>query len=228
MLLVVRCSVYIGNPRLNKDASRLTVLFSAALATLAAEFISAGVYLYILRKRKMIRFGKIFQIPQWARLEPLLRGGAALQLRTVALNVAFLAVARVTQTIDDTGVAAAAHAMAIQVFQVGGIVLLALSTVAQIIVPNDLVERYDVKLAKRVGGWNYARASVNRLMAWGGLLGIALGSLQLLLLPLIQQSTPLKEVSDAALIPAIFASGLQLMNSLVFIGEGVMVRYKAT
>jgi hypothetical protein len=142
----------------------------------------------------------------------------------VALNISFLAVARVTQTIDQTGVAAAAHALAIQVFQVGGIVLLALSTVAQIVVPNDMVDRYDAKLARRVGGKNYAKATVNRLLAWGGLLGIGLGSLQLLLLPLIQQTTPLKAVSDAALIPAIFACGLQLLNSLVFIGEGVMVR----
>jgi Na+-driven multidrug efflux pump len=182
------------------------------------------MYLYLLRKRNMVKFGKIFQIPKWARLEPLLRGGAALQMRTIALNIAFLAVARVTQSIDETGVAAAAHAMAIQVFQVGGIVLLALSTVAQIVVPNDMVERYDAKLSKRIGGKNYAKATVNRLLAWGGILGIGLGSLQLLLLPLIQRTTPIKEVRDAAMIPAIFACGLQVLNSLVFIGEGVMVR----
>ena len=171
----------------------------------------------------MIQFRKIFQIPKWAKLEPLLRGGAALQLRNVALNVAFLAVARVTQTIDQTGVAAAAHAMAIQVFQVGGIVLLALSTVSQIMVPNDLVERFDAKLQKHIGGIEYARATVNRLLSWGVILGVALGSLQLALLPVIRSSTPIQAVRDAALIPAVLASLFQIMNGLVFIGEGVMV-----
>ena len=177
----------------------------------------------MLRKRGLIRLRKIFQIPKWAKLEPLLRGGAALQLRSVALNVSFLAVARVTQSIDQTGVAAAAHAMAIQVFQVGGIVLLALSTVSQTMIPNDLVARFDKKLKKRVGGKIYAKATVNRLMCWGFLLGIGLGSLQILLLPLIGQSTPIKQVRDAARIPAFLASIYQIMNGLVFIGEGVMV-----
>ena len=171
----------------------------------------------------MIKFRKIFQVPKWAKLEPLLRGGAALQLRNVALNVSFLAVARVTQTIDQTGVAAAAHAMAIQVFQVGGIVLLALSTVSQIVVPNDLIERVDSKSQQPIGGVQYARATVNRLMSWGVLLGIGLGSLQLLLLPVIRSSTPIPAVRDAALVPAVLASLFQTMNGLVFIGEGVMV-----
>jgi multidrug resistance protein, MATE family len=171
----------------------------------------------------MIQFRKIFRMPQWTKLEPLLRGGAALQLRNVALNISFLAVARVTQTIDQTGVSAAAHAMAIQVFQVGGIVLLALSTVAQIVVPNDLIERVDAKSQQPTGGKQYARATVNRLMSWGALLGVGLGSLQLLLLPAIRSSTPIPAVRDAALVPAVLASLFQTMNGLVFIGEGVMV-----
>jgi multidrug resistance protein, MATE family len=90
-------------------------------------------------------------------------------------------------------------------------------------VPNDLVERYDSKLQKQVGGVQYARATVNRLMSWGIVLGIALGSLQLILLPAIRSSTPIQAVRDAALIPAILASIYQVMNGLVFIGEGVMV-----
>ena len=67
-----------------------------------------------MRRRKMLSFRKLFKGPAWAKLEPLIRGGAALQLRNIALNVTFLAVARVTQGIDKSGVAAAAHAMAIQ------------------------------------------------------------------------------------------------------------------
>lgn len=195
----------------------------AALATLAAEVISAIIYLVLLGKQGMVNFRKILLPPKFSKLEPLLRGGAALQLRNIALNTSFLAVARVTQSIDKTGVAAAAHALAIQTFQVGGIVLLALSTVSQTVVPNDLVERYDEKTQRMVGGRRAARKTVKRLMSWGFLLGTGLGSLQLLLLPFIKKSTPIKAVRDAATVPAILASLYQAMNGLVFIGEGVMV-----
>ena len=83
---------------------------------------------------------------------------------------------------DQTGVSAAAHAMSIQTFQIGGIVLLALSVVAQTIIPNDLVERYDEDEKRMVGGKLVAKGTVNRLMSWGFLLGTGLGALQLLLL----------------------------------------------
>lgn len=87
----------------------------AALATLSAEIISAICFVTLMLRRKMIRWSKIFSLPSWSNLKPLLKGGAALQLRNIALNLTFLAVARVTQSLDNTGVAAAAHALAIQV-----------------------------------------------------------------------------------------------------------------
>jgi putative MATE family efflux protein len=192
----------------------------AAWATLAAEIISAAIYVSLLRKRNLILWRKIIKPPSWASLEPLLKGGLALQLRNLSLNLTFLAVARVTQSIDRSGVAAAAHAMAIQTFQIGGIVLLALSTVAQTVVPNAMFERHDKETMETVGGLEYAKATVNRLMSWGFVLGCALGSLQILLLPVIRKATPLQEVRDAAKIPAIIASVLQVINGLVFIGEG--------
>jgi multidrug resistance protein, MATE family len=187
------------------------------------QFISAITYIVLLRKKNMIKLRKIFKFPSWKKLEPLLRGGFALQLRNVALNITFLAVTRVTQSIDTTGVGAAAHALTIQVFQVGGIVLLALSTVAQTIVPNDMVRRFDKTQQRWLGGPRRARSSVNRLMSWGFILGILLGSLQILLLPMLQQVTPLREVRDAARVPSYLASLYQIINGLVFIGEGVMV-----
>jgi MATE family multidrug resistance protein len=195
----------------------------AAMATLAAEIISAAIYIGLLRKKNLILWKKLIRPPSWKSLEPLLKGGLALQLRNFSLNLTFLAVARVTQSIDRSGVAAAAHAMAIQTFQIGGIVLLALSTVAQTIVPNAMVERIDKKTNSKVGGLEYANATVNRLMSWGFILGCALGSLQVLLLPVIRRATPLQEVRDAATIPAMIGSLLQVINGLVFIGEGVMI-----
>lgn len=193
------------------------------MATLSAELISAIAYLSILRRKNMIRMRKIFKLPAWEKLEPLLKGGLALQLRNFALNLTFLAVTRVTQSIDDTGVAAAAHALSIQTFQIGGIVLLALSVVAQTVVPNEMVEKYDPETKRTSGGPVAAKAIVNRLMSWGLILGSVLGILQLLILPLLHQSTPLQEVREAARLPSILASIYQAINGLVFIGEGVMV-----
>lgn len=59
-------------------------------------------------------------------------------------------------------------------------------------------------------------------MGWGLVLGSLLGAFQLLLLPFISVFTPLKEVQLAARNPSIIASVLQVINGLVFIGEGVM------
>lgn len=195
----------------------------AAIATLAAEIISAFGFFFLMLRRKMVRWSKLFRLPRWHQMKPLLQGGAALQLRNVALNMTFLAVARVTQSLDNTGVAAAAHALAIQVFQIGGIVLLALSVVAQTIVPNELITKVDALTGKQTGGKRAAKNVVNRLMSWGFVLGVGLGALQLLMLPLLQKSSPLEEVRKAAVIPSVLASVYQIMNGLVFIGEGVMI-----
>lgn len=195
----------------------------AALATLAAEVTSAIIFTFFLWKRKMVTPSKMFTLPKWAKLAPLVKGGAALQLRNFALNVTFLAVTRVTQSIDNTGVAAAAHAMAIQTFQIGGIVLLALSTVAQIVVPNKMIEKIDENTGEQTGGVIAAKDTVSRLMRWGLILGTILGSLQVLLIPHLQKSTPILAVREAARAPALLASLYQVINGFVFIGEGVMV-----
>lgn len=195
----------------------------AALATLISEIASGIIFTTLLLRKNLIVPSKMFRLPDWAKLSPLLKGGAALQLRNFALNVTFLAVTRVTQSIDDTGVAAAAHAMAIQTFQIGGIVLLALSTVAQIVVPNAMIEKIDEKTGEKSGGIFAAKDIVSRLMRWGLILGIILGSFQTLLIPSLQKSTPIIAVREAARVPALLASLYQVINGIVFIGEGVMV-----
>ena len=143
----------------------------AALATLGAEIFSAAIFMILMIKRELISTSKVFKLPAWRSLGPLLKGGAALQLRNFALNLTFIGVTRVTQTIDDTGIAASAHALAIQTFQIGGIVLLALSTVAQAMIPNTMTERIDENTRKKSGGLPAAKAVANRLMSWGFLLG---------------------------------------------------------
>jgi Na+-driven multidrug efflux pump len=93
--------------------------------------------------------------------------------------------------------------------------LMALSVVAQIIIPNEL---HSVK-----GGANAARAASNRMMSWGLILGVCLGAAQIMVLPWIQKATlTMQDVRDAARAPAILASVLQSINGIVFIGEGVI------
>ena len=185
-----------------------------ALSTLLSEVVSAITFLILLAKRDLIKVSKLFRLPSWSKLLPLIKGGFAMQLRLIAFNITFIAVARVTQAIDATGVAAAAHEMALQTFQLGGVVLMALSVVAQIVIPNEL--------HSEKGGVMAAKATSNRMMSWGLILGTLLGGLQVLVLPWIQKATPMEDVRAAARAPAILASVLQIINGLVFIGEGVM------
>ena len=51
--------------------------------------------------------------------------------------------------------------------------------------------------------------------------------LQLLCLPLVSMYTPIKAVQRAARAPAILAALLQLMNGVVFAGEGILLGLKA-
>ena len=181
----------------------------AAIATAVSEIISFGAYIWLMLKRQMISVTKLFQLPKWKLLKPLLLGGIAVQLRNIALNVTFLSVTRATQGLDQTGVAAAAHSIAIQVFQVGGIFLLGLATVAASVVPNELESK----------GKRAAKDLSNRLMAWGCVLGSVLGLVQIAVMPAVKAFSPLPEVQEAAKIPSIIASILQIINGMVFIGK---------
>ena len=140
------------------------------------------------------------------------------------MNIAFLAVTRTTQALDTDGTAAAAHAITIQLWQLGGIVLLALSTVASILVPREMAtfkgvvgDREDVSTLKR------SRAIANRMFMWGLIMGVGLGSLQLACMPLLKLFSPLPNVQDAARIPSIVGACLQVINGAVFIGEGIQM-----
>lgn len=88
----------------------------------------------------MLSSRKLLRLPSFNALRPLLVGGLSVQMRAVALNIAFLAVTRTTQKLDSSGIAAAAHAITVQLWQLGGVVLLAMSTVASIMVPSEVAK----------------------------------------------------------------------------------------
>jgi len=186
----------------------------AGAATAASQLFSAVAYLTLLLKRQMVTLRSI-RLPSADSLKKLATAGGAVQLRSVALNVAFIAITKKVQGLDATGTAAAAHAVTIQLWQLGGVILFALSTVASIIVPSEL--------NRKGGGPVSARASANRLLSWGACLGGLLGAMQLAAIPYLGVLTPLPEVQRAAVVPSILGAVLQLINGITFIGEGVMV-----
>ena len=74
----------------------------AAAATCVAEVIAFSLYINQLLKRQMLSV-KAWKPPTLQALKPLLVGGLGVQLRAIAMNMAFLAVTRTTQALDTTG-----------------------------------------------------------------------------------------------------------------------------
>ena len=80
--------------------------------------------------------------------------------------------------------------------------------------PSGEAVEYGLDLSK-------ARKVADRLLIWGLILGVGLGALQLLCLPLLSVFSSLPDVQRAARLPSIIGACLQIMNGVVFIGEGI-------
>jgi Na+-driven multidrug efflux pump len=194
----------------------------AAIASVSGETVSAILNMKLLLDRNLIQWKKLVKLPSWTSVAPLLRGGAALQVRSVVLNLTGLMVARVIQSLDDRGVAPAAHAIVMQTFQLGNVILGALGMATQTLVPNAMAKRHEDG-GNLVEGVPYAKALVMRLFNWGLKLGFGVGLLQLLFLPMILKSSPLLEVREVARVPTLIAISFQAINAIVNVGEGVMM-----
>ena len=151
--------------------------------------------------------------PPRAPLSQLAQAGGAVR-RALALNIAFLYVTRTVQRLDTTGTAAAAHAVTIQLWQLGGVVLFALSTVASILVPTELKRE---GAATRRARHRLALPRVGRRAGRRARRRAARGAADLHLF------APSAEVRAAAVVPSVIGAFLKLINGVTFIGEGVMV-----
>lgn len=190
----------------------------AAAATCLAEFTAFVLYIRALLRSGLVTVAKMIKPPSKAALKPLLLGGLSVQLRAVALNVGLLVVTRTTQKLDTTGTVAAAHAISIQLFQLGSVASLALSTVASILVPMEVAQSQKTKNPK---GLLPARQAANRLMMWGVILGIFLATLQMSMLPLLSFFSPLPDVQQAARGPSVIGAFMQFLSSIIWTGEGI-------
>lgn len=208
----------------------------AAAATCVADLLAFSIYAYLLFKRKMISLSSLAKIPSRSALGSLLWGGLSIQIKSIALNTAMIAVSRRTQALDGKGVYAAAHVIAMQMFHLGSVVSLALSTVASMVVPTERTRLLSLSNPENIpldGSNAHAqeenrrramratRQVTNRILAWSVALGLAIGGLQLMMLPMLSLFSPLPSVQDAAKIPTTIGAVLQVMNCIIWTGEGI-------
>ena len=132
----------------------------AAIATSASEVTSFTLYIRAMMKKGIITLGSLIAVPSWGNIGKLMVGGAAVQMRSIAQNITFLAVMRAILQMDATGTAAAAHTVSAQMFQLCLIAVLALSTLASILIPQKL------NAAKGEGGRRRRRYA--RIACWCG------------------------------------------------------------
>lgn len=193
----------------------------AAIATAASEVFAGLTHVTLLLRRGLLKLRQIVQPPKLAALLPLIAGGAAMLMRQLALNVAFVAATRMTQRMDATGVAAAAYAITNQVYSLGVVVMLAFQATGATVVPSALAAG---DTEGGMSGQEAARRVADRLIGWGTLIAAGLAAAQYLAMPLLTPLfTPLAEVRTAVARPAAVAALVQLTNGFVFAGEGIMM-----
>lgn len=186
----------------------------AAVATAASEALGGFTYMGLLFRRKLATWSRLLKLPSWKALLPLLQSGAAMLFRQLALNVGFLTATRRAQVMDPSGVSGAAYGIVMQMYSVGIILLVAMQGTAAVLVPASREKLGD----------DGARSTADRLFVWSTLVGVAAGIAQYALLPfLVPIFSPLPQVQQAAKLPALIASFVQLLNGPAFAGEGYMM-----
>jgi putative MATE family efflux protein len=186
----------------------------AALATAISEAASGLTYLRLLLKRNLVTPALILRPPSWKSLRPLLQGGASMLGRQLALNIGLVSAARRAQSMDPTGVSAAAYGIVMQMYSVGIVVHVAMQGTCAALVPSTLAR----------SGKDEARRVADRIFIWGSIVGVLLGLTQFLALPfLVPVFSTLPEVQEAVRAPALLASILHVINGPVFAGEGALL-----
>lgn len=198
----------------------------AAIATAVSEVGAGALYGVLLLRRRLLRLGALLRPPQLSALLPLLRGGTALLLRQLALNVAFVAATRMTQAMDATGVAAASYSITNQIYSLGVVVMLAMQGTGATLVPAALARPADASDAagEAEGGVVAARRVADRLIGWSTVIAAGMAAVQAVAGPLLAPMfSTLPEVRAAVRGPALASALVQLTNGPLFAGEGIMM-----
>jgi hypothetical protein len=112
--------------------------------------------------------------------------GIIVSVHSINLPTPFL------QALDSSGVAAAAHVITYQMWALANVALLALSSVATVVVPTEIAR---VQKSGERGSTFVGRFTANRMMSWGVLGGLVMACLQMACLPLLSLFSPLKVLS---------------------------------
>lgn len=172
------------------------------------------MYLKLLLKRKLVSWSQILRPPSWAALAPLVLGGSTMLGRQAALNVGFICAGRRAQSLDPTGVAAAAYGIVMQLYYVGIVIHVAMQQTAAALVPAARAQSGDIE-ARNVG---------DRMFVWNSIVGLVLGVAQMIALPwLVPMFSTDSKVQEVARLPALLSSLILAMNGPVFAGEGIML-----
>jgi len=138
----------------------------AALATAVSIWLSCGIYCVILHQRNMIAWTACWTwIDNLGELQPLLVGGSSQLLRTLSLQTVLLQLTRTVSGLDASGVAIAAHQVAIRCWFFALFALDSIAVAAQGLVPTALAS----------AGPADARRVALRLLSWGLGGGVASG-----------------------------------------------------
>jgi Na+-driven multidrug efflux pump len=223
-----------------------------AIASSLSDTLALSLYLYTLSKQRLLFSPKpslslVFSLSSWreqlGKLErswrenilPMLKNALSMQLRSIALHIAILSIAKTIHALDtQSGVAAAAHSLALNLYLLGSVPAMTFNMVSTVIVPKELAKAKALIESDRETetvtetetetqkAFYRVRSVANRLIFWGGLLGLLLSVTHASLAQrFIQSVTPLQSVQDAAKSPALIGALLQVINALVFVFEGI-------
>ena len=187
----------------------------AAVATVVAETLSGITYLRLLLKRQLAQVKLLLRPPPLHALAPLLAGSLSMLGRQLAINVALLAAARRAQSMDPTGVTAAAYGIVMQLYSVGIVVHIALQGTAATLVPATLAQSGRRRRA--------ARRMTDRLCVWTSLVGAMLAVAQAVVPIVVPAFSTVRAVQQAARLPALLVAILHLINGSVFAGDCIML-----
>ena len=183
-------------------------LNGAAIATLAAQWVGATWFLFLIRRRLGLEYGAI----EPGELFGLLRVGRDVVIRTAALLITFTIATRVAATVGDAEVAA--HQVGMQL-----LIFLALSIDALAIAAQSLIARF-VGERRPVEAWD---VSVRLLQ-----LGAVVGGGFFVLLVLTRSVVPgwftsEPEVREAIESMWLILAIMQPLAALVYVWDGIVM-----
>ncbi|TVR58980.1 MAG: MATE family efflux transporter, partial [Gemmatimonadales bacterium] len=183
-------------------------LEGAAWATLVAQWVGAGAFIWLIFGPRRDLLGPSPHLPSFREVLPFLRVGGELSLRTFALIGTMTLATAVATRVGTAEVAA--HQVAVQLWLLLALVVDAVAVAAQALVGRYRGEGNDIAL----------RAMTNRLLVWGLGTGVLLSLLFLAAapwLPRLFTDDPGTVARVAAILP--FVIWMQPLNALVFVWD---------